>query len=150
MIAHHLRWPKGHKGHSGWCVDKVCLEVTVWCDIPKMTDCADDSSLFIFHGVLCRRWQTVLMIVHCSSSMGYRMVVPELVVTIICAVQIFHGELPEMNSEDEHYCNDRISHWEPSFEDSMLIFHGELIAFSNADTEWIVECVWQPATNLEG
>ena len=62
-------------------------------------------------------------------------------------MQIFHEELPEMNSEDEPYCNYQISHGEPSSEDSMLIFHGELIAF-NTNAEWIVElCV---ATNLEG
>ena len=47
-----------------------------------------------------------------------------------------------MNSEDEHYCNCQISYG--SSEDSMLIFLGELIAFNNANAEWIVECVWQP------
>ena len=87
------------------------------------------------------------MTVCCSSSMGYRIVVLELAVTIICAVQIFHGELPQMNSEDEHYCNFRISHGEPSSEYSMLIFYGEL-AFNNANAEWIVECVWQPGYQL--
>ena len=82
--------------------------------------------------------------------MKYRIVVPELVVTIICAVQTFHGELPEMNYENEHYCNYQISQGEPSSKDSMLIFHRELIGFNNANSEWIVECMWQPATNLEG
>ena len=62
----------------------------------------------------------MLMTVRCSSSIGYRIVVPELAVTITCAVQIFHGELPEMNSEAEHYCNFRISNGEPSSEDNML------------------------------
>ena len=55
-----------------------------------------------------------------------------------------------MNAEDKHYCNYQISHGESSSEGSMLIVRGELIAFNNANSEWIVECVWQPATSLEG
>ena len=50
-----------------------------------MTDCADDSPLLIFHGVP-----------YCCSGVGsYN--------DMYCAD--LPWELPEMTSEDEHYCN---------------------------------------------
>ena len=64
---------------------------------------------------------------------------------------IFH-EVPYCCSEVGSYNNlaVQIFHGEPSSEDSMLIFHGELIAFNNANVEWIIECVWQPLATWKG
>ena len=52
-----------------------------------ITDCActEDDSVAV-----------VLLLL--SSSMGSIHVVPELTITVICAVQISHGEFPEMET----------------------------------------------------
>ena len=75
--------------------------------------------------------------------MGSIHVVPELTITVICAVQISHGEFPEMETPKMSITVSVESPWGTSSGDSIYLPWGTHMTFNNAKGEWIVEWLWQ-------